>query len=70
MNQIDKLHTLFMLCKTGVFIEYNEHKQFNDNVEEFLIGQQERKFVENEVWDKIVRPLFFGQITNRKLLQL
>jgi hypothetical protein len=54
MNQMDKLRKLFMLCKAGVFIEYNEHKLYNDTVAEFLIGQGEREYIEINVWDKMI----------------
>lgn len=51
---MDKLSQLFMLCKSGVFIEYNEHKLFNDSVEEFLIGQQEREYIDSDVWNIMI----------------
>lgn len=54
MNQAEKLQQLFRLCKKGVFIEYNEHKRYNDSVEEFIIGQGERELIDDKVWDKMI----------------
>ncbi|QHT65498.1 hypothetical protein GXP67_01830 [Rhodocytophaga rosea] len=51
---MDKLQKLFKLCKSGVFIEYNEHKLYNDTVAEFLIGQEERGFIDTDTWDKMI----------------
>ena len=51
---MEKLNYLFAACKGGVFIEYNEHKLYNETVEQFLTGQGEKEYIEDEIWQMML----------------
>jgi len=51
---MEKLNYLFATCKGGVFIEYNEHKLYNETVEQFLTGQGEKQYIDQEIWQQMI----------------
>ncbi len=50
---MDKLKQIMRLCKCSVSINIDEHKDYYETVEEYVI-QQKREEIPQEIWDKMV----------------
>ena len=55
---MSKLEKLIKMCKCGVFVTVNEHRDYYEKAEEFLAkrlnNQEKCDEIRKEVWDKMV----------------
>ena len=50
---MDKLQQLIALCKCGVHISINEHRNYYETVKQYVLDDQ-KEDVDPDIWDKMV----------------
>ena len=48
------MEELLKLCKCGVYLNVNEHRDYYQTVEEFLKDNEELKDIEEDIYNKMV----------------
>ena len=48
------MEELLKLCKCGVYLNVNEHRDYYQTVEEFLKDSEELKDIEEDIYNKMV----------------